>query len=102
MDQSQNADTQGVTHAVEATQVSGQEDGHDVKPSIPETSQSTVVPDAEESRLRELQAEVRNQDDLERDIGRQVRAVPLHYTLFNFYEHIDSNGEPFSPFDNPN
>ncbi|EDN05048.1 DNA repair and recombination protein RAD26 [Histoplasma capsulatum] len=72
MDQSQNADTQGVAHAVEDTQASGQEEEHDVKPSIPETSQSTVVPDAEESRLRELQADVRNQDDLERDIGRQA------------------------------
>jgi hypothetical protein len=31
----------------------------------------------EPSRLRELQAHVRNQDDLERDIGRQVRrALP--------------------------
>ena len=35
-------------------------------------SQNTEVALDESSRLRELQADVRDQDDLERDIGRQV------------------------------
>lgn len=33
---------------------------------------NAALPEAESSRLRELQADVRDQDDLERDIGRQV------------------------------
>lgn len=38
-------------------------------------SKSAVEGTDETSRLRELQAHVRDQDDLERDIGRQVRTT---------------------------
>lgn len=73
MDESQNADTPAVAQVVAEEAPTGLEDVQDVKPPIPGTSQSTAIPDAESSRLRELQAAVRDQDDLERDIGRQVR-----------------------------
>ncbi|KLJ09541.1 DNA excision repair protein ERCC-6 [Blastomyces silverae] len=71
MDESQNAATPGTAQVAEEAPT-GQEDVHHVKPPVPETSPSTSVPDAESSRLRELQADVRDQDDLERDIGRQA------------------------------
>ncbi|PGH29773.1 DNA excision repair protein ERCC-6 [[Emmonsia] crescens] len=72
MDESQNADTPAVAQVVAEEAPTGLEDVQDVKPPIPGTSQSTAIPDAESSRLRELQAAVRDQDDLERDIGRQA------------------------------
>lgn len=37
-----------------------------------DTSQMAEVAIDESSRLRELEADIRDQDDLERDIGRQV------------------------------
>ncbi|OJD20755.1 hypothetical protein ACJ73_07909 [Blastomyces percursus] len=71
MDEIQNAATPGSVQVAEEAST-GQEDVHHAKLTMPESSPSTSVPDAESSRLRELQADVRDQDDLERDIGRQA------------------------------
>lgn len=40
--------------------------------AIPSNTMEGAIQDDESSRLRELDANVRNQDDLERDIGLQV------------------------------
>ncbi|PGH16675.1 hypothetical protein AJ79_01547 [Helicocarpus griseus UAMH5409] len=71
MDTGQNSEATGGTQAVEERSA-GQTEPHHVEPPVPTTSQSTAVPDAESSRLKELQADVRDQDDLERDITRQA------------------------------
>ncbi|PGH27070.1 hypothetical protein AJ80_01256 [Polytolypa hystricis UAMH7299] len=52
-----------------ALEVTGDQDD---RPPIPTTTVARVLPEAESSRLRELHADVRDQDDLERDIGRQA------------------------------
>lgn len=43
----------------------------------PESGQMDVEGEDEATRLRALATDVRNQDDLERDIGRQVSTLPL-------------------------
>lgn len=48
--------------------------------------QSAIEGADESSRLRELDAHIRDQDDLERDIGRQVRS-----TAFRFQGDSGSN-----------
>ncbi|KAK2796273.1 hypothetical protein FQN51_009484 [Onygenales sp. PD_10] len=76
MDHSRISKPQDAGQSVEGSVAGGDiESGHDaqeVKPSGVSVSQASAVPDAESSRLRELQAAVRDQDDLERDIGRQA------------------------------
>ncbi|EEQ92014.1 hypothetical protein RJZ56_003565 [Blastomyces dermatitidis] len=74
MDESQNAATPGTAQVAEEAPT-GEKDVHHVKQPMPESSPSTSVSDAELGRLRELHADVRDQDDLERDIGRQADRV---------------------------
>jgi DNA excision repair protein ERCC-6 len=49
------------------------------------TSRHTEVTIDESSRLRELQADIRDQDDLERDIGRQVD--------LSCFSHLSNHGD---------
>ncbi|EEH45241.1 uncharacterized protein PADG_01391 [Paracoccidioides brasiliensis Pb18] len=78
MDGNQNAETSEVDQAT-AEESTGQNDVQKdaSEQHIPATSQSAAVADTESSRLRELQATVRGQDDLERDIGLQADKLLL-------------------------
>ncbi|OJD19026.1 hypothetical protein AJ78_00977 [Emergomyces pasteurianus Ep9510] len=72
MDESQNAGKPEVAAQAAEEAPTGETGEQDTRTPAPGPSQSTAVPDAESSRLRELQADVRDQNDLERDIGRQA------------------------------
>ncbi|PGG95737.1 DNA excision repair protein ERCC-6 [Blastomyces parvus] len=88
MDENQNTATPGAAQVAEEAPT-GQEHVDHVKPLMPETSLSASVPDAESSRLRELQADVRDQDDLERDIGRQADKLLIEQADERDYKRLE-------------
>lgn len=61
----------------------------------PENGQMNVEREDEATRLRALATDVRNQDDLERDIGRQVSTPPLpeDRTDLEYLQHFDRRYE---------
>ncbi|OAX83254.1 hypothetical protein ACJ72_02384 [Emergomyces africanus] len=90
LDESHNADLPEVVAQAAEEALTGQNVLQDVKTSIPGPSQSTAaVPDAESSRLRELQADVRDQDDLERDIGRQADKLLIEQADERDYRRLE-------------
>lgn len=68
---------QGLESAPEGTAATPAEDESIAMHVQPENGQMNVEGEDEATRLRALATDVRNQDDLERDIGRQVSAPPL-------------------------
>lgn len=86
MDGDHVVDSQAESKSVTSTPEAMPNAPEAVEQSPNTTSVKGAIQDDEASRLRELEASIRDQDDLERDIGRQVR--PL---LRFFLSDIGSN-----------
>lgn len=82
-DEEQDVNSPGVTGSSKVDSATMGQEGNSESGPSPGKEETSAVD--ESSRLRALEADVRDQDDLERDIGRQVREALMDYHLTSNY-----------------